>query len=464
VDPERAETYLRMLAEAELRRAATDAAAVRPTERVRRAAGILVEVGALGEDLADEVITGIETALALRARADGQPPARKIRRLTNFPHKGPGAFPHRSPASPGRAQARRDDQWRVIPVGRTLRFREPPVGADLMTLVLTPDRIIAPVTIHTGAAGAGPGMLPFGALTAADDRGTSYHVEWSISGGGGITWEGLIILDPSPPPDASWLDLLTGPGERLLRVDLSAPPPVAAGATALVSQDSPGEQLLNGMADAMLAKLVWDSPAAGMRLEWDYTEAGLRDMVAALEAAGALSPLSPVPARLAALGRQLSMADPEAAEGGTGVAGSRIAVPERWTSVLAYYGRRHRPAPWTGTAALSALLPELGGVRFAVAGLHGALDGTVLYVVARGLAAPWRATRLGLAWSAEFSWWLSDGAGRWHLAALDGLDVNGTDAALRLALWPPLRRDAAALTLHVTGRGNRVTTALPFSG
>jgi hypothetical protein len=454
VNPERAETYLRMLAEAELRHALTGAAGARPAERVQQAAGVLVEVGALNSDLAEEVVTGVETALVVRARIDDGAPVRKIRRLMRFPAT--------SATLPLPARAARDGFWRVIPVGRTLRFPDPPVNAHLMTLVMTPDRMIVPVTVHTGL-GAGPGRLPVGALTAADDRGTSYHVAWGVHGGAGAAWDGLIVVHPAPPPDASWLDLLAGQDERLLRVDLTAAPSGTT-ATVVVSPDSPGEQLLNGRAEVMLATLARGAPPLGTRMEWDYTEPGLRDIVAALEAAGALSPLSPVPARLAALGRQLGMAGPEAAaEPGTGAAGSGIALPQQWTSVLAYYGRRHRPAPWTGTAALGALLPEVGGVRFAVAGLHGDPESTVLHVVARGLA-PLRARPLGLAWSAGFSWWLSDSAGRWHLAVPDGLDDNGTDAALRLALRPPLRRDAAALTLHVTGRGNRVTAALPFAG
>ena len=456
MDPERAETYLRLLAEAELRHAFTGAVGARPAERVRRAADVLVEVGALNSDLADEVITGVETALLVRARIDKEPPARRIPRVTRFSAR------HVAPQVP--APAARDGLWQVIPVGRTLRFPDSPASAHLMTLVLTPDRIIAPVVIHTGARGTGPGMSPFGGLLASDDRGTSYHVAWSIGGGAGITWTGLIVAHPAPPPDASWLDLLAGPDERLLRIDLTTASPGTATATVGVVPDSAGEQLLNDRAEAMLATLAQNTSPPGMHIRWDYVEPALRDTVSALEAAGALSPLSPVPARVAALGRQLGMTGQKAAaEPGAGAAGSSIALPEQWTSVLAYHGRRHRPAPWTGTAALGALLPELGGVRFAVAGLHSDPENTVLHVVARGLP-PSRARPLGLVWSVGFSWWLSDGTGRWHLAVLDGLDDNGTDSALRLALWPPLSRDAAALTLQVTGRGSRVTTALPFTG
>ena len=92
--------------------------------------------------------------------------------------------------------------------------------------------------------------------------------------------------------------------------------------------------------------------------------AGLGDIVAGLEAADVLSPLSPVPARLAALCASLGI-------GGHGIAAAPADdLPEPWLSLLAHYQRRKPdPAPVRdGYAAVAAALPELDGIRLALLG------------------------------------------------------------------------------------------------
>jgi hypothetical protein len=74
VDRERAETYLRVLAEAELRRATSqswgDAQRADDAARVERVAQVLAFVGVLDGGVADQVLDDFE--LALGARQTGQ--------------------------------------------------------------------------------------------------------------------------------------------------------------------------------------------------------------------------------------------------------------------------------------------------------------------------------------------------------------------------------------------------------
>ena len=71
---ERAETYLRVLAEAELRRSASrswgDAQRAGDGARVNRVAQVLAFVGALDDEVADQILDDFE--LALGARQTGQ--------------------------------------------------------------------------------------------------------------------------------------------------------------------------------------------------------------------------------------------------------------------------------------------------------------------------------------------------------------------------------------------------------
>ena len=107
---------------------------------------------------------------------------------------------------------------------------------------------------------------------------------------------------------------------------------------------------------------------------------GLGNIVAALEAADVLSPLSPVPARLAALCASLDI-------GSHGITVAPASdLPEPWLSLLAYYQRR-KPDPTLmreGYAALAASLPELDGIRLALLGLQHTGGSSALHVLARG--------------------------------------------------------------------------------
>jgi hypothetical protein len=431
---ERAETYLRLLAETSLRSAAEG-----NTSRVRDAAEVLVDAGVLSDQAAAQIIADLQLALRIRGKREARPAGALLRRLTAF-----------RPRHLYGEAAGQPEPWRVLPLG------PPPAGSRLMALIRTDDRALAPAVLHfSPIALLDTEIAPLTTLTATDDAGTDYRLGFPGGTWAGSTWTGTISLHPAPPATARRLEI-SSPNGPVLRADLTTAEP-AAGAPVMVpgpAAESPGERLLARRAEGMLATLGRVGPAGrGLR----PPDTG--ELTATLEAAGALSPLSVAPARLAALGQLL----------GLPAEGPASEVPDRWTAVVAYYGRRRRPAPASGTAAIGVVLPTLDGARFAVAGLHSGVPGSFLHVVAEGLRPlprrvlldPGRSSEGALFIDTGFSWWVRDDTGGWHLCALEEVNPVGMEGLLRMALLPPLGHPTTALTLEVSGPTQQVTATLP---
>ena len=182
--------------------------------------------------------------------------------------------------------------------------------------------------------------------------------------------------------------------------------------------------------------------------------AGLGDLVAALQAAGALSPVSPVPGRLAALCASLRVT-------GHGItAPPAHDLPEPWLSLLAHYHRRKPdPAPvWDGFAAATAALPELDGIGLAVVGAHTSEGKTVLHLRATSQDGAARPLRHDL----PLSVWVRDSGGRWHVAEQNTWGQDDGEYALTLRLVPPLTRSAAWIELLAAGLSAEVQARLPL--
>lgn len=422
---ERAETYVRFLAESALR-----PSAARDTDRVRRAAEILVEAGLLTDEQAARILSDLQLALSVRAKPPTRAMATRLRRLKGFQ-----AVQDLEPGAPPRS-------WRVFPGGPATP------GSRPMALIITADRALALATLFfpPDAGPLGPGVPPFTLLTGADDMDTGYRLAFTDGTWAGSAWTGTVMLLPAPPPAARWL-ALNSPNGQLLRADIT--PAAREDATPVVAlehaAESPGERLLSRQAEAMLAALTLSYPAG-------HSQPSLAELVATLEAAGALSPLSPAPARLAALGQLL----------GLPTKGPADQVPARWMEVIAYYGRRRRPAPLTGTGAIAADLPELDGVRLAIAGLRSGSSGSFLHVLVMGLGPLPRRRPPGPPWDAGLSWWIRDDAGGWHLGVVEDVSpVGGPEGVLRLELLPPLGHATTTLTVQITGIARQLTAILP---
>ena len=214
MDRERAETYLRLLAEAELRRATAMAARSSsrrwPSARLELAGRALSAVGAVGAGVADQIQADVGLAVAVRHR---------------LPARGPG--PARIPLTSQRRP------WRVVPVGQgdpDPGRRPPPRGAC---------HGLCAVRGRRPAHRVG---WPFRPFTAADDRGVRYLVSWQV--GPAVT---QLPLQPDPPRQIRWLDLSTAAGEPPTRIDLDRHIPVPD-VTVTPAAHSPGELLLDVIA------------------------------------------------------------------------------------------------------------------------------------------------------------------------------------------------------------------------
>jgi hypothetical protein len=202
MDRERAEAYLRQLAEAELRRARTLPAARIPgrrnTARLALVAQALVAVGAVDAGTTAQIRAGLELAVAVRRPGQenqagpGQRglPTDERRRLARLMHSPSGradtvALPvfglrtgHTRPA-PHRAS------WRVVPVGQVIPIRDDDVRRELL--------LVAYLHSADGARFTMAGW-PFRPLTAVDDHGASYQIGFR---GGHAAAE--LVLRPDPP-------------------------------------------------------------------------------------------------------------------------------------------------------------------------------------------------------------------------------------------------------------------------
>jgi hypothetical protein len=443
VGDEQAETYLRLLAEAETRRAGRGSGPgiARSLEQVRWAGDVLVTAGLLTPDDVARIANALEAALLAR------------------PHQERSRYAHRMSwvfealAEPGGGEVtpgggREAGPWAITPVGQRIAIAHDRAPSDLhlMTLVRAPDgiAITAAMRMYWPAdgssadleiTGAGPQHLPYDQLWAADDRGTRYRVQMSGEGGT-LTWQGGLWLPERPPPDARWLDLVADGTHRLARISLGPGDAVRVQPAATMAADPPGERMLAAAAEHLLAS-AWDR--GGPRVP-----ARLGETITVLAAAGALAADSPAPARLAALCEQLDVSG----HGITVPAAARI--PPRWAQVLP--PRTEAPPGPEWFAPLGPTAADLEGARFAFAGLASAGGQTFLHVVAAGLP-PRPAYR---------SWWVRDGAGRWHLATETETDPDRTGlVAFRLRLTPPLTTRPDALEVVVTGRRQRVRAVVP---
>jgi hypothetical protein len=490
MDREGAETYLRLLAEAAMRGSLAPAAEPRPpdTSRLMVVGHALTAVGALDPVTAEEILTDFRLAVSVRQpHGDpGQRPGQTVpvtqwlsqgrAVLHKKPHPAPATAPSGS-APPGDAagQERAD---RFVPVGLTVPFRAGEISGELCLMSFaqtgTGARFVATWGVRTPSLEPQlgyqhPGLIPFDLFTVTDDRGARYQLDHTP--GSDMEWPNLISLSPAPPPGIRWLDVAP-PYRQAVRVDLHSEGASRASAcdAAQVSvadtKLSPGEHLLVMLAERLLfwtPEFPHGGRAAGPVTgppsgPWRTMAAGFGTIVAALEAADVLSPLSPVPARLAALCASLDL-------NGHGIAVPPAHdLPEPWLSLLAHYQRR-KPEPTQmrdGYAALAVSLPELDGIRLTLLGLQHTQGRSALHVLAQGQTPEPRTGPLDIDLSFPLSLWLRDSGGRWHAARQDRCHRAEPESAIRLRLVPPLTRPAVWVEVLAGGRSAEVRARLPL--
>jgi hypothetical protein len=485
MDREGAETYLRLLAEAAMRGSLAPAAGRAPNASTIMVVGhALTSVGALDPVTAEEILTDFRLAVTVRHLhsepgqgagqavtaaqwlAQGRPVLRGKPRPAPSPGEGaPGE------GTPGDG-AGGDRADRFVPVGMTVPFLAGAVSGELCLMSFaqtgTGARFIAAWQVHSPALEVQlshhyPGLIPFDEFTVTDDRGARYKLDHTP--GSDLAWPNMIRLSPAPPGNIRWLDVAP-PYRQAVRVALSRGGPHSSDDETQVSVSdaalSAGEHLLVMLAERLLTGTP-EFPRRGMLAApptspRQVVAGGFGDIIAALEAADVLSPLSPVPARLATLCASLDLT-------GHGIgAPPTLDLPEPWLSLLAHYQRR-KPEPnqmREGYAALAATLPELDGIRVTLLGLQHTQGSSVLHVLAQGPAPEPRPGPLDIDLNFPLSFWLRESGGRWHAARPDRCHQADGESAIRLRLVPPLTRPADWVEVQAGGRSAKVRATLPL--
>jgi hypothetical protein len=439
------ETFLRGLAEHELRHWNRDGRAgppFSPVSKVRNAVATLTQAQVI-EDR-DSVPLLWELDIALGVRSDSQ--ARVVSRAARshaFSGLGPPPAAIRQAAEP-----------LVIPLGRRLLVDDEraPCDLHLMTYVRTEHNAMISTAIRMrwpadGSStdleiqGAGPQHLPYRELALADAHDARYRVDFR-GDGGTADWQGIALIDPCPPADTGWLDLIVDGSRRLARLDLTRRPEAATVTTEQVTA-LPWERMAGAAAEQILAGV---------------TGPGRRDIIShlasdieVLTGTGVIAPGSRIPGQLAALCQRLGFSK-------HGISVPPSAIPMPWASVIEHDSSAGEPADQT--TPLAASLPDIDGMRFAVAGLTTMAGQSVLHVISAGPmtpAGPWFYGRYY-----GCSWWLRDSAGNWHVAVAREPDfLTEDDVALALTLNPPLGPAHGVLELVVTGATTRVHARIP---
>jgi hypothetical protein len=440
--------------------------------RVARAARALTAVGALDDGVAGRILGDLELALAAR-------------RVVSPGWIGPvqswwwRPWPVRpEPAGPAAGPVR------VVRLGQVIPVRDQDTDGEVYLLSYAHTAagpqlsVLAPARLRPAPPGQpephrpvippenGPGRplidgwIPASRLeqfTAADDQGTRYQMTVLPMAGGPDGW--TLLLHPRPAHDPRWLDLTTSSGQAAVRLDLTPPAPAQQDATVTVTTApaSPGEHLLQAIAAKLLTTLLAASrgpdPAGPQPGPLGTAADGLGQVITALQAAGALSPFSPVPGQLAALCAVL----PASGHGITAPPARDLPAP--WLSVLAHHHRRKPATARDGCAAVAVTLPELDGISLAILGLHNCQGRTIVHLHASGPKCP------ASCWPDELpAWpvtWIRDSGGSWHTTRALGRGGTG-EAPLRVELVPPLSRTATWIETITTGQSGQVSARLPL--
>jgi hypothetical protein len=473
MDRDRAEAYLRRLAEADLRARTLPAARIPGSGNTGRFALVepaLVAAGVVEAGTADQIRADLELAVAVRQPGQenqagpggrGLPPdaQKQLAGLVHNPSRRAGTvaayFPGLAAAYPRPAPHRAPR--RVVPVGQVIAVRDGDVRRELLLVAYLQSADGARFTMGDGR---------FHGLIAVDDHGARYLIEcrWGHSAA-------LLVLRPDPPRHIRWLDLTTAPGEPATRIDLD-PQIAAPDVTVTRAAHSPGELLL----DIIAARILCSGAAAFPPYDLEHPPAGAADLrafvgdepgqiVAALHASGALPPASPVPGQLAALCIRIG-------HPGHGITAPPAAdLPERWHSVLTHPSLpRAGPGPGIAAAAI-AELPELDGARITILGLHhstivgryNSVTQTVVHMLVSGVMPEddWTYGRVVRPLPAL---WVRDSSGRWHATRTQGVgpSPDSREVIVWLGIVPPLDSGTLWIDVIATGRWAQARVRLPL--
>ena len=292
-------------------------------------------------------------------------------------------------------------------------------------------------------------------MGAVDDRGISYRASLWDMGIEGVRdwWDCHLGLDPAPAPGTRWLEVGPGAQGQRVRIDLAAPPGAAQIVTEPVPRLSTAARLLDQVGDDLLSLEASEQAS-------DQTEARIAQIIQDLIGSGALQADDPAVLRLAGLGWRLGF------DLGLGGPVPASAMPPAWISVLANAHAHDGPE---AVASFAADLPEIGGSRFALAGLRSARGGATLHVMAAGWephGQDWLVPGTGpdgAPLDLSLSWRARDSTGRWHLVSgmSWGVAVQAR-GMIKMYLTPPLHPAATSVDVILRGPGCQVQATVPL--
>jgi hypothetical protein len=468
-----AETYLRLVAEEQLRRRPVISGPGPHPHRVWVTATTLVAAGAIRPDVGWQVVSEFEISAGLRS-GNLRPVISSLHRPHWASQHGAsqhgasqhGASQHgASSGGASRQTAGGPDVPTAVRVGATLPLpaeREGWYGEFcLLSLARTEAQAALAVAARWAgqtrrAAGPRPRHAPYYQVGAVDDRGISYRASlWDMGiEDGRDWWDCHLGLDPAPAPGTRWLEVGPGAQGQRVRIDLAAPPGAVQIVTEPVPPVSPAARLLDQVGDDLLGLEASEPQASGQ------LAARIAQVIQDLIRSGALRADDPAVRRLAGLGWRLGL------DLGLGGPVPARAMPAAWISVLADAHAHDGP---DAVASFAADLPEIGGSRFALAGLRSARSGATLHVMATG----WEP--VGQGWllhgtgrgseppDLSLSWRACDSTGRWHL--ISGMSwgmATQTRGMIKMYLTPPLHPGATSLDVILSGPGCRVQATVPL--
>jgi hypothetical protein len=126
----------------------------------------------------------------------------------------------------------------------------------------------------------------------------------------------------------------------------------------------------------------------------------------------------------------------------------------RRAAALPHPTSEHQDGP-SGLAPVAAVLPEIDGARFVLAGMTSGERAATLNVFSWG----WRPRPRTFRLDQPLSWRARDNAGRWHLGRVAPAD----GPHFHLELVPPLNLAATELGIMLTGTSSRASATVPLA-
>jgi len=339
----------------------------------------------------------------------------------------------------------------AIPIGARTRglVDGEPVRYYLSSLVIDGGDVVVGYSARFPPAllrDRGPGrrsapMFHLRDTTATDDRGGSYLAGFSGGGSDGH-WDGSLKFRPAVPAGVRWLDIALV-GAETVRVDLTAAPPPLPVTSVPLTADS--------LADRYLDQRTLDLLRDGPREQADDDEPEVVAIAAALLAAGALPADNPALGRLATVAAQVGLGLPASLAGVT-----PCALPPDW---LAPPAPRDSDAGPTGMLPVAAVLPEVDGARCAIVGLQSEPGSATLQIEASGWPGPRAFSLVG---EEQLRWTARDDRGGLYAARHLGGGYGNGRATFRMGLHPAIDPRARELQVILTGRTAEVSVTFPL--